>query len=500
MKIDFFGAVSSVTGSCHRITVGDHQILLDCGMYQGGKTLEALNEEEFPFVPSDIECVILSHAHVDHCGRLPLLVRGGFTGPIYCTDVTADLLKIMLTDCAYIQMKEAEWQNRKNERAGRPLVEPLYTIDDVTATLQLVTPILYDQLFQINDQVRIVFNDAGHILGSAITEIWAVEEGNTTKLVFTGDIGAGDRPILRNPVKIKKADYVIMESTYGDRLHESSETSLAEFIQIIISTVKRGGSVIIPSFAVGRTQELIYELNEFYNHSGLYKDILENLHVYIDSPMAISTTEVFKHNAQVFDDVTKKKILEGDNPLDFPNLHFSRTSEESMMLNTDETPKIIIAASGMCDAGRIQHHLKHHLWNKDDSIVFVGYQANGTLGRRLVEGEKEVTIFGEKVSVRAHVYSLEGFSGHADHDGLMAWVRGLQAPPKEIFLVHGEDEAKDKLCDDIMKEIGYPCVAIHGETEVTLDPEGSMTIEEAEDDQIDEEKMELVRKKLTDIH
>lgn len=500
MRINFFGAVNSVTGSCHMITVGEHKILLDCGMFQGGKTLEAQNEEPFWFDPTGIECVILSHAHVDHCGRLPLLVKNGFSGPIYCTDVTADLLRIMLPDCAYIQMKEAEWQNRKNERTGKELVEPLYTIDEVNRTLQLVQPILYDQLFEINDVIRIVFNDAGHILGSAITEIWAREGEKTTKLVFTGDIGNGDRPILRNPVKIKKADYVIMESTYGDRLHENSETSLAEFIQIIITTIKRGGCVIIPSFAVGRTQELIYELNDFYEHSGLYHDMLSQVHVYIDSPMAISTTEVFKHNAQVFDEETRKKIVEGNNPLDFPNLHFTRTSEESMLLNTDDKPKIIIAASGMCDAGRIQHHLKHHLWREKDSIVFVGYQAFGTLGRRLVDGEKEVSVLGEKVSVKAQIYSLEGFSGHADKDGLISWVRGLTVSPKQIFLVHGEEDAKDNLETEIIEKIGYPCTAIHGETEVDLDADDVMTIEEAEEDQIDEEKIRLVKDKLADIH
>lgn len=500
MKIQFCGAVNSVTGSCHLMTTPDHKVLLDCGMFQGGKTLEAQNEEPFPFVPSEIECVILSHAHVDHCGRLPLLVKQGFTGPIYCTDATADLLKIMLPDCAYIQAKETEWANRKAERKGLPTTEPLYSMDDANHALQQVQPILYDQLFHINDQMRVVFNDAGHILGSAITEIWVEEGEKTVKLVYTGDIGVKGRPILRNPVKIKKADFVIMESTYGNRLHESNEASLEELLQIIVTTIRRGGNVIIPSFAVGRTQELIYELNRFYETNEKYHDFLQNVHVYIDSPMAISTTQVFRRNAQVFDEETKRYILEGDNPLDFPNLHFTRTSEESMMLNTDATPKIIIAASGMCDAGRICHHLKHNLWNSKNSVVFVGYQANGTLGRFIVEGATEVSVLGEKVAVKAQIHNLEGFSGHADRDGLMDWVCGLQKAPQNIFLVHGEDESKEALEELIKEKTGFPCTAVHGVTEVDLDDAEGMTLEEADSDIVDDEKMMMVRDKLINIH
>ncbi|MBQ9119080.1 MAG: MBL fold metallo-hydrolase [Lachnospiraceae bacterium] len=500
MKLKFCGAVSSVTGSCHLLTTEQHKVLLDCGLYQGGKTLEQMNEEPFPFVPSEIECVILSHAHVDHCGRLPLLVKQGFSGPIYCTDATADLLHIMLPDCAHIQEKETEWANRKADRLGKPHSEPLYTMEDAQETLMLVQPILYDQLFQVNDQMRAVFNDAGHILGSAITELWIEEGEKTTKLVYTGDIGVEERPILRNPVKIKKADVVVMEATYGSRLHESNEHSLQELIQIIVKTVKRGGNVIIPSFAVGRTQELIYELNRFYEANDEYRDFLKRVQVYIDSPMAISTTQVFRRNAQVFDDETKRYILEGDTPLDFPNLNFSRTSQDSMALNSDEKPKIIIAASGMCDAGRICHHLKHNLWNRKNSIVFVGYQANGTLGRRILDGEKEVSVLGEKINVQAEIYNLEGFSGHADRDGLLSWVKGLQKAPKNIFLVHGEDESKEALEALILEETGYPCTAVHGVTEVDLSEIEGMTLEEVERDIVDEEKIMQVRDKLYGIH
>lgn len=500
MKLKFCGAVSSVTGSCHLLTTEKHSVLLDCGMYQGGKTLEALNEEPFPFVPADLECVVLSHAHVDHCGRLPLLVKHGFSGPIYCTDATADLLKVMLPDCAHIQEKETEWANRKAERAGKPLMKPLYTMNDVSDTLKLVIPVLYDQLIQLNDQMRIVFNDAGHILGSAITELWIEEGEKTVKLVYTGDLGVKNRPILRDPVKIKKADFVIMESTYGGRLHESNQKSLNELIEIIVKTITRGGSVIIPSFAVGRTQELIYELNRFYESDSTYRGVLSKVNVYIDSPMAITTTQVFRRNAQVFDEETKRYILEGDNPLDFPNLYFTRTSEESMALNTDETPKIIIAASGMCNAGRILHHLKHNLWNPRNSVVFVGYQANGTLGRRILDGEIEVPVLGEHVMVKAQIYNLEGFSGHADRDGLLEWVQGFQKAPQNIFLVHGEEESKTALETLIQETTGFPCTAIHGVTEVDLADASGMTALEAASDMVDAEKVRLVRDKLYGIH
>ncbi len=500
MKLRFCGAVSSVTGSCHLLTTEKHSVLLDCGMYQGGKTLEALNEEPFPFVPADLECVVLSHAHVDHCGRLPLLVKYGFTGPIYCTDATADLLSVMLPDCAHIQEKETEWANRKAERAGKPLMKPLYTMQDVSATLKLVKPVLYDQLIPLNEQIRIVFNDAGHILGSAITEIWVEEGEKTVKIVYTGDLGVNSRPILRDPVKIKKADFVIMESTYGSRLHESNQNSLNELIEIIVKTITRGGSVIIPSFAVGRTQELIYELNRFYESDSTYRGVLSKVNVYIDSPMAITTTQVFRRNAQVFDEETKRYILEGDNPLDFPNLYFTRTSEESMALNTDDTPKIIIAASGMCNAGRILHHLKHNLWNPRNSVVFVGYQANGTLGRRILDGEIEIPVLGEHVMVKAQIYNLEGFSGHADRDGLLEWVQGLQKAPQNIFLVHGEEDSKTALEALIRETTGYSCTAIHGMTEVDLADASGMTALEAASDMVDAEKVRLVRDKLFGIH
>ena len=500
MKIQFCGASTGVTGSCHLITTEKHKILLDCGQFQGGKAQDALNYEEFPFDPAEIDFVILSHAHIDHCGRIPLLVKRGFKGDIYCTDATADLLDVMLKDGGYIHEKEAEWKNRKNERAGRAMVEPLYTYNDAVDSLKFVKPVLYDQLVELNEQMKMVFNDAGHILGSAITELWITEDDNVSKLVFSGDLGVMDRPILRNPTIIKKADYVIMETTYGNRLHPKNSMDVKKLMDIIRKTAKRGGTTVIPSFAVGRTQELIYELNRVYDSDSEYHKDFENIMVYVDSPMATTATEVFKKNAQVFDDETKEYIMKGDNPLDFKNLKFTRTSEESMWLNTDNEPKVIISASGMCEAGRIRHHLKHNLWNSKSSIIFVGYQAEGTLGKLLVEGAKEVTLFGEKIQVNAEIYNLEGFSGHADRDGLQAWLKGFQKEPKHIFLVHGEQQAKEDFAETVRKELGYDPVVIKGNSEFVLEKDEIVSETQTMDDAVDAETVNNIRHNLLDIH
>ncbi len=499
MKIKFCGATIGVTGSCHLLTTDNHKILLDCGQFQGGKEMEKLNNEPFPFDPEEIECVIVSHAHIDHCGRLPLLVKRGFKGAIYCTDATADLLEVMLKDSAYIHEKDAEWQTKKNARTGKPAVEPLYTVKDAENALKLVKPILYDQLVELNDHVKIVFNDAGHILGSAITEIWVTENDTTSKIVFSGDLGVMDRPILRNPVKIKKADYVIMEATYGNRLHPANSTSIDELIKIVLKTIKRGGSVIIPSFAVGRTQELIYQFNMFYEQHPEYSDVLGKVNVYIDSPMATTATEVFKKNAQVFDEETRNYILSGDNPLDFKNLKFTRNTADSQMLNNDKTPKIIISASGMCEAGRIRHHLKHNLWDSRNSIVFVGYQAEGTLGRMLIDGAKEVKLFGEPVMVAAEIYNLQGFSGHADQQGLLDWLGGFKTPPKEIFIVHGEEQSKNDFAAKIKEVYGYEPTVIHSNSEFDLPSGTCLSKDEVTRDLMDDEDIENLKKKIVSI-
>lgn len=502
MKIKFCGASTGVTGSCHLLTSGEHKILLDCGQFQGGKAQDALNYDKFPFEPSEIECVVLSHAHIDHCGRLPLLTKRGFEGKIYCTDATADLLSVMLKDSAYIHEKETEWKNRKAERAGREQVEPLYTIEDAEKALSLVSPILYDQQIEINSDMKIVFNDAGHILGSAITELWVTEDDKESKIVFSGDLGMEGRPILRDPTYIKKADYVIMETTYGNRIHKELGTGVDKLIEIILNTTRRGGNVVIPSFAVGRTQELIYELNRFYDSNNEYRKELDKIFVYIDSPMATTATEIFRRNAQVFDEETREYILKGDNPLEFKNLKFTRSSKESQDLNFNKEPKIIISASGMCEAGRIRHHLKHNLWNPKNSIVFVGYQGQGTLGRSLVEGIKMVTLFGEEIQVNAEIHNLEGFSGHADQNGLFAWLAHFEQKPKQIFLVHGEEESKKDFAKLVNEKLSYEPIVVMGNSEFELDMNKSeiVNMDSAREQAAEADKIQKVRDKLSSIH
>ena len=499
MKIKFCGAATSVTGSCHLLTSGEHQVLMDCGQFQGGKVQEQQNYEEFPFNPAEVECVVLSHAHIDHCGRLPLLIKRGFKGEIICTSATADLLDVMLKDSGYIHEKEAEWQNRKNERAGRPLVEPLYTFNDAVDTLKYVKPVEYDQLVDLNEDMKVVFNDAGHILGSAMIELFVSEEGSTSKIVFSGDIGVKDRPILRDPTTIKKADYVIMETTYGNRVHPKEGNNIDALIGIIINTARRGGTTVIPSFAVGRTQELIYELNRYYESDNEFKKDLEKLKVYVDSPMAYNATEVFKKNAQVYDEEMREFLLKGDNPLDFPGLEFTKTSEESKAINFSHEPKVIISASGMCEAGRIRHHLKHNLYDKNSSIVFVGYQAEGTLGRALVEGIDEVTLFGEKINVAAEIHNLEGFSGHADKDGLLAWIGGFEQKPKQVFLVHGEQESKDAFAFTLREKLGMDPVVVTDISEFELESGNMISMEETVKDVMDAESMDKLRLRVAGV-
>lgn len=502
MKIMFCGATTGVTGSCHLLKTENHNVLLDCGQFQGGKAQEALNADPFPFEPSEVECMILSHAHIDHCGRIPLLVKRGFRGRIYCTDATADLLEVMLLDSAHIHEMDAQWQSKRNLRAGKPPVDPLYTTEDAQEALKYVEPILYDQQIRLNDDMKIVFNDAGHILGSAITEIWVTEGERESKIVFSGDLGMKNRPILRDPVTIKKADCVIMETTYGNRNHAQNSMSVKQLIDIILKTTRRGGTVVIPSFAVGRTQELIYELNRFYEKSSPdYRQELDKVDVIVDSPMATTATEVFRNNAQVFDEETKAYIMKGDNPLDFKNLRFTRSTEESRALNTDHTPKVIISASGMCEAGRIRHHLKHNLWDARNSVIFVGYQGEGTLGRSLIEGKKDITLFGEEVHVNAEIYNLEGFSGHADQNGLLEWISGFQQPPRQIFLVHGEEQSKKDFAKLIHDKLGYDPIPVLGNSEFELDMNDVrvLNMTEAVQTAAGDEDVQKVRSKISEI-
>jgi len=438
MKLTFLGAAKIVTGSSYLLEVGTQKILIDCGMFQGSKTITAFNRRDFLYDPTAIDCVLLTHAHIDHSGLLPKLCKDGFKGPIYATRVTNQLCGIMLPDSAHIQGFDAEIANRKGKRAGKKPVEPLYTIEDAYASLEHFSPIEYDTELNLPPNVTVRFRDAGHILGSAMLEVMVTEEGKTTKLVFSGDLGQPNQPIIKDPTFIDEADYIIVESTYGNRLHEvyDKEEHLAT---IINAAIARGGNIIIPSFAVGRTQTMLY-----YLHNLLKAGKIPDIPVIIDSPLAISATDIFLHNTQDFDsEATEMLQNKKDNPLLMPQLKFTKTADESKALNSLNEPVIIISASGMADAGRILHHLKHNLWRPESSILFIGYQAQGSLGRRLVEGAKKVKIMGEEVSVKAAIYSLDGFSAHADQKQLLTWLSYYKRKPYNIFLVHGEPEASE---------------------------------------------------------
>lgn len=457
MKIQFLGAARVVTGSCFLLTTEKNKILIDCGLFQGSENLEKLNYEEFQFNPTEIDFLILSHAHIDHSGRIPKLVKEGFEGQIICTKATSDLCEIMLLDSGHIQESDAKWENKKRNRAGKPLVEPLYTTKDASASLRYFKPILYGQKINLNDEISIRFRDAGHILGSSIVELWIKEKEKTVKVVFSGDLGLPNKPILRDPEYIEEADYLIIESTYGNREHINVENRIERLTEIIDSTVLRGGTVVIPSFAVGRTQELIYELNKYYEYNKNIEAFMR-IPIYIDSPMAVSATKIFQENSDCFDAEAKKLILSGDNPFEFQNLHYIRSQEDSMRLNSYDFPKVIISASGMCNAGRIRHHLKYNLWKKSNSIVFVGYQAEGTLGRMLKDGIKSVKLLGDKIAVEAEIHSVEGFSGHTDQKGLIDWMRGFKKLPKNVFIVHGENESSLGLSQAIEKHFNIKSV------------------------------------------
>ncbi|QSX04934.1 MBL fold metallo-hydrolase [Sedimentibacter sp. zth1] len=473
MNLNFYGAVESVTGSCHLLQFNNKKILLDCGQFQGSKHEEQMNFDEFEFNPSEIDYLLLSHSHIDHCGRIPLLVKRGFKGDIICTKPTCDLCEIMLLDSAHIHESEAEWLNRKGKRAGREYIEPLYTQQDAINSIKYFKTCLYGQMIKLDEDLTVRFTDAGHILGSAIIEIWIKEENTAEpiKLVFSGDLGTEDKPILKNPNIIDKADYLIMESTYGNRLHEKVENKITTLIDIILKTARRGGNIVIPSFAVGRTQEIIYELNKYYDGDSIESQELRNIPVYIDSPLATKTTNIFKINSQVFDNESRQFLVSGNNPLEFRNLHFVMSPDESKELNFDNTPKIIISASGMCEAGRIKHHLKHNLWRKESSVIFVGYQAENTLGRKIKDGEKKVRIFGEDINVEAEIYEIEGFSGHADKNGLINWLKAFDKKPKKVFIVHGEKDSKESLSEELNKTLNIECIIPEKSVEYKLEQE-----------------------------
>lgn len=451
MKFKFSGAAGSVTGSSHLIEVGDRQVLLDCGLYQGSDARERGNEE-FPFDPAKIDFLILSHAHIDHSGRVPMLYKHGFRGKIISTGPTYELSDIMLRDSAFIQEQDAERENRHRRRGRKPLEEPIYSIRDAEGVLKLFQTVDYEQEFELFPGFRLRFQDSGHMLGSAFVEMWIRDDfGEEIKVVFSGDIGNHNIPLMREPHYVREADVVIMESTYGDRLHEPQTNENQRLIDLINMTIRRGGNVIIPSFAVGRTQEILYVLNEYAEAGGLDK----RTRVYVDSPLAGKATAVFARNTRYFDKQAQARMAAGDNVLEFPQLDFTESVEDSMKLNRTREGLVVISASGMAEAGRIRHHLKHNLWRPESTVIFVGYQAEGTTGRQILDGKKEVRIFGEDIAVEAQIEQLHGLSGHADQAGLLEFVDAFtEGPPRRIFLVHGDEEARAVLAGKL-RERGF---------------------------------------------
>lgn len=448
MKLSFYGAAREVTGSCYHLNVKGKNLLIDCGMQQGQDEKDSPN---FPFSAQDLDAVILTHAHIDHSGKLPLLTKNGFHGPIYATGATCDLITIMLRDSAHIQEMDAQWDNRKGKRAGKDLAVPLYSMEDVEETLQLLVPCTYDNDITLEEDIVFRFTDAGHLLGSASIQMWLTEEEVTKKIVFSGDIGNDKQPIIRDPQYISQSDYVVMESTYGDRNHEHVGDYVGDLAEIIDKTLGRGGNVIIPSFAVGRTQELLYFIREI-KEKQLVKSI-PDFQVVVDSPLASEATRIYDRDLKGYaDEETVQVIKNGFRPTEFSNLFITETTEDSKALNEDTIPKVIISSSGMCEAGRIRHHLKHNLWRPECTIIFVGFQANGTLGRMILDGVDKIKLFSEEIVVRAQIVNFRGLSAHADKDGLLKWVHSYFPKPKKVFVVHGEASVCDAFTETLVQE------------------------------------------------
>jgi metallo-beta-lactamase family protein len=451
LQIQFLGAAGEVTGSCHLVQVGEKRILLDCGLIQGSPKDEARNREPFLFDPKAIDAVILSHAHIDHSGRLPLLIKSGYSGPIYTHRATVDLCRTMLRDAAFLSEKDAEWENRKRERKGLPLVEPLFTIQDAEAALRQFKGLNYGQRKRLLPGIAVRLSDAGHILGSAIIELWLGEQETAYKLVYSGDLGRSGMPILADPTPIWHADLVLMESTYGNRLHRTWEQTLTELAGIFDATLSNGrGNILIPAFAVGRTQEILYLFAKYYQEWGL-----ERWSIFLDSPMAVEATEAYVSNSELFDEESLKLWRHHQERSLLPNLRFTRTAEESMQINRIHSGAIIIAGSGMCNGGRIKHHLKHNAWRKDCHIIITGYQARGTLGRSLVDGAKYIKLWGETVKVAASVHTVGGLSAHADQAGLRNWYAHFEGHPP-VVLVHGEMPVAEELARHLHQELAAP--------------------------------------------
>ncbi len=474
MKVTFLGATHEVTGSCTLLETNGKYILIDCGMEQGGDTFE---NQQIPVVPSLIDCVLLTHAHIDHSGNLPLLYKNGFRGKIYATEATVNLCEIMLRDCAHIQEFEAEWKNRKAKRAKREEVEPIYDLNDTEGVLENFIPCNYKEKFPILENVDVRFNDIGHLLGSAAIEIFITENDVTKKIVFSGDVGNINQPIICDPGTIDETDYLVIESTYGDKYHPDNPDYIKALTECIEETFDRGGNVVIPSFAVGRTQELLYFIR-YIKENNLIKKY-PHFPVYVDSPLSNEATDIFMQcDPEYFDDETKAILNRGVNPLFFDDLKISVTSDESKLINFIDEPKVIISASGMCEAGRIRHHLKHNLWRKECTILFVGYQAEGTLGRIILDGAEKVKLFGEEIYINAEIRFLEGISGHADKAGLLRFIEGFKTKPQKIFVNHGEDAVCESFRSCLESDYGYNATAPYSGTAYDLMTGQATTITE----------------------
>ena len=470
MKITFYGAAKTVTGSCTMVEAAGKRFLVDCGLFQGKVTDQMLNYDDFPFDISSIDFMILTHAHIDHAGRIPKLYKSGYKNVIYATKATVDLCSIMLPDSGHIQEKEIEWVNKKRRRAGKKENEPMYTAQDAIDSLVLFKGINYNEEIVIDENIKFKLVDAGHMLGSSIVLIDVTEDGKTERIAFTGDLGNKNMPIINDPTYIEGADHLIMESTYGNRLHGKMEDQSERFIEILLKTIERGGNLIIPSFAVGRTQEILYEINKYAAKEG-YADKLKNIPVYVDSPLAVHATQIFKENPDYYDKEALNYLLKGDNPIEFDSLHLIESTEESRALNDDPTPKVIISASGMCEVGRIKHHLKHNLYRPECTVLFVGYQATGTLGEKIQTGADIVKIFGEEIAVKAQVEYLDAFSGHADRDGLLEFIDKMKNKPKNIFINHGEFISQQVLRNYIIESFGIDVTIPSYEDTYTIDGE-----------------------------
>jgi metallo-beta-lactamase family protein len=450
VKVEFLGGVRTVTGSATLLEKDSLLWLVDCGMFQGGRVIEERNRNVHLYRPKELSFILLTHAHIDHSGLIPKLVKEGFQGKVICTKATFDLCEAMLRDSGHIQETEAEWQNRKGRRAGGEETIPLYTVRDAEESLQYFQVLRYDEISTLANGLKVRYRDAGHILGSAIIEVRVEEGGKERKLIFSGDLGSPGQPIVRDPSWVEEGDVVWLESTYGNRLHRSREETVQELLKVIQQAIAHRAKVVIPAFAVERTQDVLYTIGRL-----MRQGLIPSIPIYIDSPLAISATEIFKKNSDNFDQETRELLLGGENPLEPPEVIYTRTTEESKAINEDPRPGIIISASGMCESGRIKHHLKHHLWREESHIVFIGYQGEGTVGRRIVDGAKTVRLFGEEIAVKSHVHTLGGFSAHADQKGLLEWLSHFRNPNLQVFVNHGEEKVSMELSEIIYQQFKF---------------------------------------------